>query len=213
MATTETIYREPIQISQGDTISFTKRLALYKASDGWSLLYAMRGGAQQIEFTSTPSGDDHVILVSSATTEAWLPAEYVLEGWAVNTDTTRKQIYLSPLLVTQDLSTAQGGAPVTTHAQRMLTSIEQQLEKLAQNALADTTVEGTRILREQRLNLLQLRNRYKQERKGEIARSRAKSGQPTGRKIKSYFNITAPGAIGVRNLGAGSSVFNDAYPE
>ena len=171
----------------------------------------MRGGSQAIQFNSVADGDDHKVLVTSATTETWLPFEYLLEGWAVNVDTTRHQIYLAPLLVTMDQSTAPGDADITTHAQRMLASIEAQLEKLAENVLDMTDVEGTRIQRAKREELTVQRARYLRERQSEVAKMNAKSGKPSGRKIHSRLLITYPGSSG-RNFGAGNSVFNTEFP-
>ena len=202
--------REPTQITQGDTIEFTRCLPNQPATGGWSLLYALRGNGQAIEFTSTASGSDHAVLVPATTTELWLPADYQLEGWAVNTDGTRKQIYLAGLLITPDLATASPDVDVTTHAQRMLVLVEEQLEACAKNILLQTTVEGTTILRERRTELLMLRNRYIQERRGEIAAEKAKSGQPTGRKIRTIFAITQPSTA--RIIGAGNSVYNLSNP-
>lgn len=209
---TNTIYHEPAQIAQGDTVSFTRQLPLYPASAGWSLLYAMRGNGQQIQFTSTANGDDHVILVAAAITETWLPADYVLEGWAVFTDGTRNGIYKAQLKVTPDLATAPGDVPVTTHAQRMLAGIETQLEKMALNVLDMTDVEGTRIQRAKRMELYQMRAHYLRERQGEIARDRARAGLPTGRKIKTVLRITPPVMTGANQFGAGNSVYNTNFP-
>ena len=208
----ETNWREPAQIAQGDTINFTRRLPDFPASAGWSLLYALRGNGQAIEFTSTPSGDNHVVLVAAATTETWLPGKYVLAGWAVFTDGTRNQIYLAPFELTPDLATAAPDVNVTTHAQRMLALIETQLEALAANVLDMTDVEGTRIQRAKRAELFQQRAHYRHERKGEIARARAKAGLPTGRKIQTVLSVLPPGPNGFRQWGAGNSVFNTEYP-
>jgi hypothetical protein len=209
----QTQWREPAQISAGDSVSFTRRLYRYPASQGWSLLYAMRGGAQAIEFESTANVDDHVILVEPAITETWAPAEYILEGWALSSvDGTRTQIYLAPFKVALDLSTAPGDAVITTHAQRMLASIEQQLEGIAQNVLDATDVEGTRIQRAKREELWRMRSHYRHEREGEIATLRAKSGLPSQRKIRTVFNITPPGAVGIRQFGAGNSIYNTEWP-
>ena len=206
------IWREPQSIAQGDTLTFTRNLNNYPAGAGWSLLYALRGGAQAIQFTSIASGNNHVITVPAATTETWIPAEYLMEGWAVFTDNSRYQIYLAPLWVTPDLATAAGGLAVTTHAQRMLALVEVQLEAIAANVLDMTDVEGTRIQRAKRAELFALRAKYFHERRGEIARARAKSKLPSQRKIKTVLSIMPPGALGIRQWGAGSSVYNDDIP-
>ena len=205
-------YHEPSQIAQGQTISFTKKLANFPASAGWSLTYSLRGNGQQISFSSTASVDDHVILVGAATTETWLAGEYQLSGSAISTDGKDFQFYLNNFLITPDLATADGGIDLRTHAQKMLVDIEAQLEQCAKNILRSTTVEGTTILREERKSLLEVRQAYVQERRGEIARENAKNGRPTGRRIKTALSIMAPGNASQTEFGAGNSVFNYNNP-
>lgn len=205
----EVTKREPTQITQGDTISFTKTLSQYPATDGWSLLYSLRGNGQDLQFTSTASGSDHEILVDAAETELWLPSDYQMEGWAVNGD-QRFQIYLSSLVITPDLATAAPDVDVRTHAQKMLALVEQQLEQCAKNILITTTVEGTAIERERRNELLRFRQSYIQERRGQLATEDAKAGRPNRRKIKTFLNVMQPFAG--NGAAFGSSIFNLELP-
>lgn len=205
-------FHEPLRIAQGQTISFTKKLPLQLATDGWSLTYSLRGNGQPIEFSSTASGSDHVVLVPSATTETWLAGNYQLEGRAINADGTQEIFYLNNFDVTPDLSTAAPDVDLRTHAQKMLVNIEAQLEQCSQNILLETDVEQTRVLRERRKELLEFRNRYVQERRGEIARENSKNNRPTGRRIRTVLSITPPGSCAATQFGAGNSVFNTQYP-
>lgn len=201
------LWQEPTQITQGDTLCFRRHLSRYPAGQGWSLIYALRGNGQDIEFVSAAQGDNHLVDVLAATTEGWLPATYEMEGFAIN-GLDRKQIYLGTLVITPDLITAAPDVDVRTHAQKMVESIQGQLEKNAKNMLQSTTVEGTVILRQNRKELLQMRQAYVQERRGEIAKERAKNGQPSQRKIKTVFYITAPASCAMKQFGAGNSVYN-----
>ena len=205
-------WKEPTRITQGDTVSFKKALPDYPARDGWTLTYALRGNGQEIQFSSTADVDNHVILVDSSVTELWLPAEYKLEGFAEKPDGERKSFYLGSLTITPDLETAPADLDTRTHAQKMLSSIEAELEKCAKNILLSTTVEGTTVLRERRLELLKLRQSYLQERRGEIAAERARNGKPSQRKIKTVLSIMPPGSIAGAQFGAGNSVFNTQFP-
>lgn len=204
-------WKEPSQITQGDTVKFKKKLTDYPATDGWSLLYAIRGNGQEISFTSTADVDTHVISVDESVTALWLPAEYELQGFAVKTD-EQHQIYEGSLTISANLATAPADLDTRTHAQKMLASIEAELEKCAKNILLSTTVEGTTVLRERRMELLRVRQSYLQERRGEIAVENARNGKPTGRKIKTVLSITPPGSIAGSQFGAGNSVFNTQFP-
>lgn len=204
--------REPSQITQGETVQFIRHLPDYPATDGWSLLYAMRGNGQDIEFTSVASDDDHSVTVDAAVTALWLPADYELQGFVVNTDGTKTQFYLAPVTVLPNLATAAPDLDVRTHAQKMLSSIEAELEQLAQSSILSSTVEGTTIMRERRTELLMLRQKYTQERRGEVAAARAKAGLPTGRKIKTVLAVMPPGPVEGQQFGAGNSIFNTQWP-
>jgi len=211
VATTQTQCHEPTTLAQGETISFTRVLSNFLPSDGWSLTYALRGGAQSISFFSTPSGNSHVILVPSATTATWLVGNYQFEGLAVNTDGTQKQFYLNNLVVTPDLTTAPSDLDTKTFAQKMLENIEAALLDLSQNSLQRTSVEMTEIDRVRRLDLMAQREKLLQERRGELARQAAKNHKPTGRKIQTVLVVTAPGTISGQQFGAGNSVNDYQY--
>jgi hypothetical protein len=202
MAALPIIYREPATIAQGTTVSFTRNLKDYQASLGWSLLYSLRGGAQPIEFASVANGNLHQITVLAVVTQTWMPGEYTLFGKAINVDGTAEQFYIAPCSIVPDGSVIAGDAVIVTHAQRMLVKIEQQLELLASNALQTTNVEGTEIIRVQRMELFNLRAKYIRERQGEEAQERAKAGLPNRRKIFSRLNITTPGTAGIAPTGA-----------
>jgi hypothetical protein len=182
---------EPTEIVAGDSIDFTRTLPDYPASQGWSLKYVLRGGADAITFTSTASGDDHVIAVAPAVTALWLPADYSIEGFAEN-GADRHTFYLSHLNVLTNTEVTDP-AETQTHAQRMLASLESQLEKMAQSDIIDSSVEGTEIRREQRKEIYQLRAKYRRERQAEIARDNARNGRPTGRLIRPRVNVMFPG--------------------
>lgn len=180
---------EPISLTAGDTISFTKSLADYPATGGWSLKYELRGGAQAIEFTSTASGDYHVLAVTAATTLTWLPAEYVLFGFAIKGG-ERHEFFKASFEVKPDAATSAADADVTTHAQRMITKLEAVLEGKAGDDIIDSEIEGTVIRRMPFDDIRKMRAKYRRERQAEIAQENARLGRPTGRKILTRLCIT-----------------------
>lgn len=197
---------EPISIVQGDTISFLRAFGDYPASQGWGLTYYMRGGAQPIEFSSTAQGDSHIILVTADVTETWLPAEYILEGFAISADETqRERIYINNLKVTPDFETADPAIDVRTHAQKMLELIQSvQLGKFKHDIL-NSDVEGTRIMR---LTPEQLRDEYQywlQVRQSEIAKANSAAGRSNGRNRFEVF--VDPAGQGLGQFGALPPIF------
>lgn len=191
----QTQYREPIEFAAGDTLSFTRKLPDYLAGDGWSLTYELRGGAQAIEFSSTASGGDHAIAVTAAVTATWLPAEYILAGYAVKA-AERHQVYLGTISITQNLPAATGDVPKKTFAALMVEKLEATMlakagDDLARSALNDT---GFWYLTPEQLRVEH--GYWKSVRVNEIKMERAKAGLPTGNKIRPSFNVVACGATG-----------------
>lgn len=194
MAATST--REPLLLVAGDTISFTRTLPDYPATDGWSLKYEIRGGAQAIEFTSVASGAAHQVKVEEDVTATWLPGDYTIAGFAINANTgDRHQIYYAAFEIFKDLVAAPGDANLQTHAQRMVKLCEDRLEELAAHVLNDSKVETTEWYRTKREEYLRLRNHYKAEVKNELDAQRAANGLPSRNKITPIFNITGGNTI------------------
>lgn len=187
----QTLWREPQEFAAGDTLSFSRSLDDFRASQGWSLKYDMRGGSQPIEFISTATNDDHKILVLPAVTATWLPGDYTLAGEAINSGTGEThQIYLGYITITPNLSAMAGNAPAQTFAQQMLAQIEEVLLAKASGDLLESQVGDSRF---KFLSMEELRTEHgywKSVRANEIAIQNAKMGRPTGNKIRPRMNIT-----------------------
>jgi len=149
---------EPLKLAAGDTINFLKGLPDYPASQGWSLKYEARGGAQPIEFVSASIGDSHQVTVPAATTAGWLPGNYQLVGYAENAAAgEREQFYQNFLTITPNMEGADGDLPVETHAQKMIRLIEAVQEGKATHDILESDIEATRI---KRLSPKDLRDEY-----------------------------------------------------
>ena len=185
--------QEPQTFAIGDTLTWTKTLADYLPADGWSLAYEIRGGANgdvAVQFASSVTNvTDHLISVLPAVTGLWIPGYFVLAGFAVNVSGERHQIYIGQLTLTPNLGNAANDSDVTTHCQRMIKLIEQQLEILAAHSIQDSNVEQTEIRRVKRKELEEQLAWNKELRRSEIAQQNAANGLPNGNKISPSFNI------------------------
>lgn len=74
MANTPTT--EPLAVTAGDTVTWTRTLADYPASAGWVISYTLINASAKITITGSASGDDHLISASAATTTAWAAGNY-----------------------------------------------------------------------------------------------------------------------------------------
>ena len=202
---------EPNQIVAGDTLTFQRSIGQFPASAGWQLTYELRGGGQVIQFSSVSSGDNHVVTVAAADTATWLPGDYTMEGYAVNTATSERQrIFINNVTISQNLVGSQPNVVVTTHAQRMIALIEAVQEGKATHDLLESEVEGTRI---KRLSPKELRDEYnywKQIRLGEIRKDNAANGRSNGRNRFAVF--TDPNGASIGQFGALPPIFPGVKP-
>lgn len=186
--------REPLIFSIGDTMLFKRYLPDYLPSDGWSLTYSIRGGANSgnsLTFNSTTDGTNYTVTVLSSVTSTWVAGQYILVGFAVN-GATRHQIYYAELTLTPNAIASRDvpNVDVLTHAQKMIVSLQTQLESLAQNVLQDSTVQGTELRRVRRKEMLELLQFYQEKVANEAALENVRNGRPSGQKIVPQFNIT-----------------------
>lgn len=194
--------REPIEFAAGDTLTFTRSISDYLASAGWALTYELRGGSQPIEFASIADGDSHKVTVTAAVTATWLPGDYVLAGYAIK-GAERHQIYVGDFPVSADFQSSPGDEPVTTFAQRMVEKLELVMEGKADNDLLESRIGETMFKYLSPAELRTEHGYWVSVRRQEIAKERAKSGLPTGNKIRPMFRVATPGA-GVGMFGRGS---------
>lgn len=185
--------REPIEMAVGDTLAFTRELPNYLPSDGWSLLYEIRGQGQAQEFTSTTSGTAHEILVTAAVTATWTAGTCVVSGFAENTDGRRQQIYAGALEILSNVPETAATMNVKTFAQTMVEDLQVVLESRASGALSESQLGETRFKFKTDEELQKAHAYWSEMRRSEIGKQRGKAGLPTGYKIKSVFKVVNQG--------------------
>lgn len=201
MATT--LWREPIELSAGDTLAFKRNLTDYLATDGWGLTYDLRGGAQAISFASVADGAAHSMSVPAATTATWLPGEYILAGYAQKGD-ERHQIYLGSLTITANVPALPGDEPVKTFAQKMVEQLETVMLAKAGDDLAASRVGDSQFQYLTPAELRSERSYWISVRQREIDTERAKAGLAVSTKVKPLFRVLSPGpATGLFGRGSG----------
>lgn len=137
---------EPTSITAGDSASWTRTIADYSASDGWSLSYAfikLKVPAEPILITSTASGSDHLVALTPGETELWPAGEYNGQGYVTN-GTDRRMVWSGTLEVLPNFVTA-GAIDTRTVARRILDFIETSFERIAQKQVVEATIEGVQL--------------------------------------------------------------------
>jgi hypothetical protein len=185
--------REPERFSAGDTLVFKKNLPTFLPSKGWSLQYILTdmAGLERCLVNSIPGSGDtnnwHLVDVDNFVPT--LPeGDYILAGYAVN-GAERREIYQGNFHCIANFPAGTAQAPQTTHAQRMITLLESQLETLATKLMKETDVQRNRFVQIERDKVLSQLQYYKELRRNEIQKQRARSGLPPGNVSQPLFNI------------------------
>jgi len=137
---------EPISITAGDSASWTRALADYSASDGWTLTYAfikVKFPASPLLITATASGSGFLISLTPADTQFWPAGEYNGQGYVTKAG-DRRTIWVGSLDVLPDYVTA-GAVETRSVARRILDFIESSFEKIVQKQVVEATIEGVQL--------------------------------------------------------------------
>jgi len=142
---------EPRSFVAGSTISWTRSLADYPASD-WTLKYFLRGPGDPLNITCTADGDDHAATIS-ATLSKLAPGEYWLQGRVENAGGEKFVVYEQRLFVRAGLdsiNTFDG----KTEAEQVLEGLVALAKKKASMLQAEYTIAGRQMKFETQADLI-----------------------------------------------------------
>lgn len=177
----ETPTTEPSTITAGDTVTWTKSLASYPATAGWTLAYALRNAVTAIDIQATASGADHLVSLPAATTANYAAGAYRWYAFVSNQgETERHTVATGSLTVLPDLLAATS-YDARSHARKVLDAIEAVLEKRASRDQEEITINGNAIKKSPIADLLRLRSTYQALVASEEAAERLSSGAGVGR--------------------------------
>ncbi len=182
----ETPTKEPIQIRAGDSVTWKKSVSDYKASDGWTLKYSLRGQSTTIDLTSTASGDEHLISETPAASAAWDAGLYDVVGY-VEKGSDRFTVWESRIEILPDLTAAGSSYDGRSHVKKVLDAIEAVLENRATKEIEESTIEGVMIKRIPHDQLLMMRQKYLNWYMQEQAAERIKLGIGSTNQILTRF--------------------------
>jgi hypothetical protein len=150
---------EPKQIIAGLSYSWTKKLPLYKASDGWTLAYTIVSQNAQYDLTVVASGDDFDVTILKADSAKFEAGSFKLIGY-VDDGTDRIQVFCNDLVIVPDFTKA---GDFRSYAAQTLEAIEAMLLKSASKDQQSITVDGQSLARRTVADLLTLRDRFQRE--------------------------------------------------
>jgi hypothetical protein len=154
---------EPKNFAAGETVEWTKSIADYASTDGWSLIYSIRGPTVFEDVTATPNSDgSYSVLIAASVTQPLQAGTYqwAAHAYKVGPPVLRYPVGRGVIVVTPNLGTAE---TVTTHAARMLTLIEAALEGRIPAGMEQYQIGGRQITKIPTNDLYALRAKYRSE--------------------------------------------------
>lgn len=175
---------EPEYFVAGDTVKWKKTLADYKASDGWTLSYALRG-AGTINLTATASGADHQVDVTAAASAAYKVGIYSFNAY-VTKAAERYTVGSGYIEIKENLATA------ATFTDRLLTlqaDVDAINAWLGKNySFASYSIGGRSLNKYTIADLYMLRGRLQSELQNLKDAEKIRRGKGTSKLIRVRFN-------------------------
>lgn len=180
---------EPMEITAGDTVKWTRSLSDYLASDGWVLTYALRNEAGSIDITASADGDNHLVDVAASVTAGWPAGSYSWHGY-VTKAAERYSVDTGHIEIKQNLA-ATVSHDGRSHVKKVLDAIEAVLEERATEKQLAYSINGRTLSLTPLAELYTLRSQYIQEYRREVNAERLANGLGSSRKVLTRFKGTA----------------------
>jgi len=179
---------EPTTVTAGDTVAWTKTLADYPASAGWSLSYTLINAAAKITINASGSGDDHAVSVAAATTANWSPGDYAWQSYASKAG-ERYTVETGRITVEKSYA-AQTTLDTRSSARAMLEALEACYLAYLENGqghVAEYEIAGRRMKFRNAAEIWQQIEKLKREVAAEDRAARIAAGLPSRRRVLVRF--------------------------
>jgi len=113
---------EPKRLTAGDTIAWTKALADYQASSGWTLHYRLINADGHLDITTTAAGADHAVAVAAATSATWPAGIYTYSAY-VTKASERYTVGSGQIDIAANLAAVTVGSDTRSDAQVILDNL------------------------------------------------------------------------------------------
>lgn len=182
-----TASQEPTRVTAGDTVSWTKSLAEYPASDGWVLSYTLINAAQKYTFSASASGADHAVSVAAATTASWVAASYTWQA-TVTKGAERYTVGTGRMVVAPDVAAATT-LDTRSSARKALEAVDAMLEQYGSKAyLHSFEINGRRQQFHSPSDFMRFRSRLQADVAREDNAARIRAGLAPKNQIAVRFN-------------------------
>ncbi|MCX2780418.1 hypothetical protein [Microbulbifer thermotolerans] len=133
---------EPRKFIAGDSVSWTRSIPEYPASEGWELNYRMVSVGQSHTISATTDGDEYQVSLTSADTSSWAAGEYELVAMVSNGS---DRYTVDRLRVVVKPNPASDSYDPRSFEEKLLAELEKLLQGKATKDKLTVTVEGQTI--------------------------------------------------------------------
>lgn len=175
---------EPSEFTAGDSLQWTRAFSDYLPADGWALTYYFVNSTGKVTVTTSDNGDgSYLASISTAVSATFAVGRWYWQAVATRASERVTLDSGETVVVTGFVSTAAGGADVRSPARKTLDALEATLQGRATSDHLSMSVNGRSISRLSVTELLQWRDRLRDEVRIEEQGERA----GLGRNIKVRF--------------------------
>lgn len=176
---------EPTTARAGDTWRWTRTLADYLSSDGWTLKYRFKSPSAGFEIEASADGDGWAVTVAASTTTGYAAGTYAWIAWVEGGSSEKYTVDTGTLTIDPDFrsGTATAAYDARSHARKTLDAIKVWIEARDQG-VAEYEIAGRRMKYIPIADLLKLRQYYQAEVNAEIAAEKLANGLASPAKIQ-----------------------------
>ena len=189
---------EPEKITAGDYVTWKKKSGdcvnpsgtELKASDSWTLTYALVKDGKQITITANASGDDFMVTLAAATTAAYKPGFYHWQAYCTGGSSERYMVDSGTIEILPNLADESTGYDNRSHVKKVLDAIEATVQNRASSDQAGMVVGGEVVGHIPLHRLLELKRTYEGYYRDEVRTERLANGQ--GHESNIYVRFVDP---------------------
>ena len=134
----------PQRITAGDTAKWLLTLADYPAPV-WVVSYTLVKAGVKVSFDASPSGADHLISITKATTAFWQAGSYTYQAVATSA-TERILIETGVIEIIADFAQATTGLDARSHSQKMVDLLRAVIEGRASKTDKQYSIGGRMMM-------------------------------------------------------------------
>lgn len=168
----------PTQFRAGDTVRWSRYVAEYWSSNGWTLKYRFTSAAGKFDVTATAASPSYLAIITSEQSAPIVAGSYTWVEYVTGGDDERYTLRQGACVVQPNLAAQDGGTDQRTQAQIALDNINAFLAGTAAQGVAEYEIHGRMIKYYALADLMSLRAMFQST----VNQEKAERGEATPRR-------------------------------